>query len=188
VIGVHVNALISAMTVDWSSDDPTAGLTEAEIAALYASAAAWEQRSGCAILEATRPHTLGYALTDSPLGLLAWYLDPFTAFGGDAGDQAPVDREAILTSTAIAWFTRTAASAARIYKEGSDSFYGGERTEHPTAVAVFPGDGTIRWIAERSHNVVRWTEYDRGGHFAALQAPDLFVADIRGFATQLGCG
>jgi hypothetical protein len=56
----------------------------------------------------------------------------------------------------------------------------------PTAVAVFPGDATIRSLAERSHRIVRWTEHDRGGHFASLQAPDLLIADIRAFADELG--
>lgn len=85
----------------------------------------------------------------------------------------------------ICWLTRTAGSSARLYKDAGDAFYGGEFSDVPTAVAVFPGDGTIREQAERIHKVVRWTRYDRGGHFASLQAPDLLIEDIRAFRDQL---
>jgi hypothetical protein len=76
--------------------------------------------------------------------------------------QVPIDRDAILTDVTTCWLTRTAGSSARLYKEAGDAFYGGARVGVPTAVAVFPGDGTMRALAERSHNIVRWTEYDRG--------------------------
>jgi pimeloyl-ACP methyl ester carboxylesterase len=185
VVGIHLNAAVSASVVDWTSDDPTAGLTDGEIARLQAFESEWEERSGYAVVQSTRPHTLAYALTDSPLGLLAWNLEWFVDYDPARSVETPVDRDAILTDVTIYWLTRTAASAARIYREGSDAFYGGERTPHPAAVAVFPGDATIRSLAERSLSIVRWTEYDRGGHFASLRAPDLLVADVRAFCHEL---
>jgi pimeloyl-ACP methyl ester carboxylesterase len=183
VMGVHVNALV--MAVDWQSEDPTAGLTEEEIARVSAWDAEWAERSGYATVHSTRPHTIGYALTDSPVGMLAWNLEWFVDYDPTKSALVPVDRDAILTDATIFWLTRTSASAARLYKEAGDGFYGGERTDVPTAVAVFPGDITLRAVAERSNNVVRWTEYDRGGHFASLQAPDLLVDDIRAFTADL---
>jgi pimeloyl-ACP methyl ester carboxylesterase len=185
VMGVHVNALVSASTVDWTSEDPTAGLTEEEVGKLYAGGAEWQERSGYATIQSTRPQTLAYALTDSPLCLLAWNLEWFVDYDPSHTTQVPIDRDAILTNVTIHWLTRTAGSAARLYKEAGDAFFGGAWTDVPTAVAVFPGDGTIRSLAERIHNVVRWTEYDRGGHFASLQAPDLLIEDIRAFRRKL---
>lgn len=185
VLGLHVNALVSASTLDWSSEDPTAGLTEEEVTKVSAGAADWAERSGYATIQSTRPQTLAYALTDSPLGLLAWNLEWFVDYDPNRTTQTPVDRDAILTNVTIYWLTRTAGSSARLYKEAGDAFYGGDWTDVPTAVAVFPGDGTIRTLAERIHNVVRWTEFDRGGHFASLQAPDLLINDIRTFHNQL---
>ena len=82
----------------------------------------------------------------------------------------------------VYWLTGTAGSAARLYREGAATW--GQavgRSKVPLGVAVFPGDSTVRRFAERDHEVVHWSEFDRGGHFAALQAPDLFTADIRAF-------
>jgi len=80
------------------------------------------------------------------------------------------------------WVTGTGASSAQLYYEvraaGDEPL---ERNDVPTGVAVFPTDPTIRRIAERQHNVVHWSEFTRGGHFAAMEAPDLLVDDIRTF-------
>ncbi|GAA5127317.1 epoxide hydrolase [Pseudonocardia adelaidensis] len=186
VIGVHVNALVTA--VDPTSPDPTAGLGPDDVARLRAGAARWAERSGYATIQSTRPQTLAYALTDSPLGLLAWNLEWFVDYDPTRTAQAPVDPDAVLTDVSIFWFTRTSGSAARLYKESRAAFYGGERVDVPTAVAVFPGDGALRALAERSLLVVRWTEYGRGGHFASLQAPDLLVADVRAFVRGISSG
>ena len=82
---------------------------------------------------------------------------------------------------ALYWLTRTGGSAGPIYKEAAVSWGQAARSPVPTAVAVFPGDGTVRAFAERDHRVARWTRFDRGGHFAALQAPDLLTGDVRAF-------
>ena len=184
VLGVHVNALVGAMP-DWESENPLEGLTEEQAARVYAQGAEWEQRSGYAVVNSTRPHTVGYALNDSPVGLLAWNMEWFVDYDPGRGVQTPVSDDALLTNVTAFWLTGTAPSAARLYKESGDEFFGGPVSGVPTAVAVFPGDGALRPFAERSNRVVRWTEFDRGGHFAALQAPDLLVGDIRAFAAEL---
>jgi pimeloyl-ACP methyl ester carboxylesterase len=120
------------------------------------------------------------------LGLLAWNLEWFVDYDPARTEQVAIDPDAILTDVTICWHTNTAGSSARLYKEADDAFARGARSGVPTAVAVFPGDATIRSLAERSHSIVRWTEYDRGGHFASLQAPDLLIDDIRAFADELG--
>lgn len=185
VVGVHLNALVNS-DIDWTSEDPTAGLSEAEVQTVYAAGAKWEERSGYAVIQGTRPQTLAYALFDSPVGLLAWDLEWFVDYDPAVTEQSPVDRDAILTNVTITWLTGTAGSSARLYKEAGDAFSGGPLSGVPTAVAVFPGDyNTVRTLTERAHRIIRWSEYERGGHFASLQAPDLLVEDIRAFAEQL---
>ncbi|MBO0692645.1 MAG: hypothetical protein J2P58_07090 [Acidimicrobiaceae bacterium] len=100
----------------------------------------------------------------------------------------PIARDAILTTVSIYWFTGTAASSARVYWEGARDgswFAPPEYNPTPTAVAVFPnglpGDLPIRRFAERVNNIVRWTEFERGGHFPALEVPDALLGDL--FAT-----
>ncbi|MDR8408301.1 epoxide hydrolase [Nonomuraea sp. 3-1Str] len=181
VMGVHLNAMVTAST----PAPGTSGLTQEELAKARATAEKWRERSGYATIQSTRPQTLAYALTDSPLGLLAWNLEWFVDYDPSRAVQTPVDRDAILTNVTTFWLTRTAGSSMRLYKEAGAAFGGGPRPEAPTAVALFPGDSTIRTLAERQYAIVRWTEYDRGGHFASLQAPDLLVEDVRAFARAL---
>lgn len=174
---VHLNALITP--VDWTSRDPAAGLSDTDRARLAVLGAQWRERQGYAAIQSTRPQTLAHALNDSPVGLLAWDLEWFVDYDPGATTQTPIDPLAILTDVTITWLTGTAGSSARIYKEAGQAFGAAlPASGVPTAVACFPGDHTIRGIAERSHHIVRWTTYDRGGHFASLQAPDLLVADL----------
>ena len=186
VMGVHVNAMTNGANVDPGRPDPFAGLSPDEVAAAKANDVAWQQRWGYAELQQTRPQTLAYALTDSPLGLLAWILDlEWVADEHADGHETPVEWDAILTDVTIYWVTRTAGSSARLYKEHGSLFGDMGYNPLPTAVGVFPGDSTLRGLAERHHHVVRFTEFHRGGHFASLQAPDLLVEDLRAFRRQL---
>jgi pimeloyl-ACP methyl ester carboxylesterase len=176
VAGVHTNALVTL-----PSGDPgeLEGLTPDERKSLGGLARWREERSGYAQIQATRPQTLAYALADSPVGQLGWYTEWFDDYGDNPGT---IDRDAILTTVAVYWLTGTAGSAARLYRESAASWGPVvERSKVPMGVAVFPGDSSIRRFAERDHEIVHWSEFDRGGHFAALQAPDLLTADIRAF-------
>jgi pimeloyl-ACP methyl ester carboxylesterase len=183
VIGVHVNALVTFPTGDPAD---MAALTEAERGRL-AAMGEWQQRSGAYMqIQGTRPQTIAHALTDSPAGLLAWitekfqeWTDPSAALPEDA-----VDRDRILTDVSIYWFTGTAGSAAHTYYErfNDPAMWAPKvRSEVPTGVAVFTTDISIRPFAARLNNIVHWTEFSRGGHFAALEAPDLLTDDIRAF-------
>ena len=183
VIGVHVNALVT-----FPSGDPAemAALTEAERARL-AAMEKWQQQSSAYMqVQGTRPQTIGQALTDSPSGLLAWIVEKFQEWTNPAAllPEDAVDRDRILTDVSIYWFTATAGSAAHTYYERFNDpsmWMPQERSTVPTAVAVFPTDISIRPFASKTSNIVRWSEFDRGGHFAALEAPDLLTADIREF-------
>jgi hypothetical protein len=147
-----------------------------------------EEGTGYAIIQSTRPQTVGVALSDSPAGQLAWIVEKFKEWTDPAAElpEDAVDRDAMLTNVSLYWLTGTATSSARLYREGRASWgQQTERSEVPSGVAVFPGDFGIRTIAERDDNVVHWSEFDRGGHFAAMEVPDLLVGDVRTFFREL---
>ena len=114
---VHVNALVTP--IDWTSGDPTAGLSDDDRAQVSALGAMWRERQGYAAIQSTRPQTLAHALNDSPVGLLAWDLEWFVDYDPAATVQTPIDPAAILTDVTITWLTGTAGSSARTYKEAA---------------------------------------------------------------------
>jgi pimeloyl-ACP methyl ester carboxylesterase len=200
VVGVHVNFLVAPPPTHQSIPDEALTPTDAARRATLLSYAA--QPPGYLRLQATRPQTLSFGLTDSPVGQLAWIAEKFTEW---TDPDTPVDVERLLTNVAIYWFGGTAGSSAQLYAEmarpvrDAGSGAGGgprdrddpsRRPVAPLGVAVFPHDIVlpVRAFAERRNNVVHWTEHDRGGHFASLEVPDLFVADVRAFFRGLRPG
>ena len=129
-------------------------------------------------LMSQQPQTLAYAVLDSPVGLLAWNDQ---LFGED------LDADFILTNVMLYWLTGTGGSAARFYYEDAHATHPTEPTTVPIGLAAFGGDFSgIRRFAERDHqNIVQWTTFDHGGHFAAHKVPDLLVGDIRAFFGSL---
>jgi len=186
VIGVHVNNLGT-----FPSGDPAelVGLTEADQARLALMTTWARDLAGYANVQSTRPQTISYALTDSPVGQLAWIVEKFKEWTDPSASlpEDAVDRDLILTDVSVYWLTGTAGSAARIYYEDARTWGQVQpRSPVPTGVAVFPNDITVRPLAERDHNVVHWTEFHSGGHFAAMEAPDLLVGDVREFFRKRG--
>jgi pimeloyl-ACP methyl ester carboxylesterase len=181
VIGVHINGGLSFPTGDPADFE---GLTEVEQARLAAAERLRQVGTGYADIQSTRPQTLAYALNDSPVGQLAWIVEKFWEWTDPAIDlpEEAVDLDQLLTDVTLYWLTGTGASSANLYYETR-----GERrapvefSAVPTGIAVFPSDPAIRRIAEREYNLVHWSEFTRGGHFAAMEAPDLLVSDIRAF-------
>lgn len=147
----------------------------------------WSQQEGAyAMLQATKPQTLAYALNDSPTGLAGWFLEKFQAWsdcGGDVFSRFTPDR--LAANLTLYWVTETAGSAARFYFESLTADLSGftARPEVPTAVAIFPHDivPAPRAFAERWFDLRRWTEMPRGGHFAAWEEPELLAEDLRTF-------
>lgn len=172
VVGVHVNALTTMPSAD------TSDLTETETARMAGLERWHRELSGYAMVQSTRPQSLAFALVDSPTGQLAWYADWFAGHGDKIG---AVDRDDILTAVTQYWVTGTAGSAARLYREAASSWGRAVSSGVPTAVAVFRGDSSIRRFAEAEHHIVAWSEFDSGGHFAALEVPELLTGDIRRF-------
>jgi pimeloyl-ACP methyl ester carboxylesterase len=129
-------------------------------------------------LMAQQPQTLSFALLDSPVGLLAWNAQ---LLGED------LDRDFVLTNVMLYWLTGTAGSAARLYYENAHAQPVMEPTTVPIGLAAFGGDFSgIRRFAERDHsNIVRWTTFESGGHFAAHKQPEWLVGDVREFFRDL---
>jgi pimeloyl-ACP methyl ester carboxylesterase len=152
------------------------------------------EETGYQRIQGTRPQSLGFALNDSPVGLLAWILEKFWAWS-DHGDDLweSLDRDDVLANVTLYWLTGTAMSSTRIYYEAShdrsmSAAGAASRIEVPTAFARFPAEPfeVARASVERSYNVVRWTELPAGGHFAALEQPQAFSADVSAFFASLG--
>ncbi|MEX3101733.1 MULTISPECIES: epoxide hydrolase family protein [unclassified Streptomyces] len=197
LVGVHLNLLPGAQAATEPTAEELAALSPAERERTLTSWRGWSawmaDASAYAALQATRPQTLSYALTDSPVGQLAWIVEKFREWT-DAREvpEEAVSRDHMLTNVMVYWLTGTANSASRVYYERAHTTTG--RVARPTAfstaptgLAVFPGDPQIplRHRAARTDTVVRWTEFDRGGHFAAMEEPDLLVGDVRAFFRQL---
>jgi len=163
-------------------------LTDGEKADLAAMARFQREETGYALEQGTKPQTLGVALNDSPAGLLAWIVEKFRTWS-DCGGQPErcYTRDDLLTNAMLYWVTQTITSSARLYWE---SRHGGEWEETPayvgvpTGVARYPKEEVLRfpraWV-ERCYNVTHWADMPRGGHFAAMEQPAVFVEDLRTF-------
>jgi pimeloyl-ACP methyl ester carboxylesterase len=185
VLGVHINGGLSFPLGDPGDFE---GLTEVEQARLQAAERLREVGTGYADLQSTRPQTISFALSDSPVGQLAWIVEKFQEWTDPAHElpEQAVDLDQLLTDVSLYWFTGSSASAANLYYENRVA--PAEPTTPsgvPTGIAVFPTDPAIRRIAEREHHLVHWSEFPRGGHFAAMEAPDLLIDDIRTFFRTL---
>jgi len=183
VIGVHLNAAtLGFIPFAPLSPEEIKELTAAEQRRLQRLQRFMAEQSSFNTVQSMRPAALAYALSDSPVGLLAWMSELFTSFG-----ERPnaVEIDALLTNFLVYWFTGTAASSIRLYYESAhdpDAWNPKANSGVPTAVAVFGHDEVaLRRFGEASNTIVRWTEFDRGGHFAALEEPDLLMQDVRSF-------
>jgi len=183
---------IHLMDVDYPTgrEDPST-MSEAEQAFARFIQGWWFSEGAYAMLQATKPQSLSFALNDSPVGLASWFVS-FINTGAENHkiDDAFGGRDDLLTNLTIYWATQTAGSAARMYLEDARAAYAqqGEpkRSDVPAAVAVFPREAqTPREWAERTLNVQRFTKMPRGGHFAPLEEPELFVEDLRVFIAEV---
>jgi epoxide hydrolase len=194
VLGVHVNMLVAGP----SSEDPAEldGLSESDLARLACVPQFRQDGSGYMKIQSTRPQTLAYGLTDSPVGQLAWIIEKFREWTDSAElPEDAVSRDRLLTNATIYWLTATAGSSAALYLETAALLPIADPppapnppSDVPIGVAVYPRDTflPVRRFAERDYtNIVQWSEFDRGGHFAAMEVPDLFVSDIRSFRRAL---
>jgi pimeloyl-ACP methyl ester carboxylesterase len=188
VIGVHVNAAtMGFIPMGPIEPDEIVTLSDAEKTRLQRLQRFMAERFGFNALQSSRPQTVAYGITDSPAGLIAWLGDMFAGFGDN---PEAIDRDKFLTNVLVYWFTGTAASSIRLYYENAhdpDAWTPKPNSGVPTGVAVFGRDEVaIRRFAEEGNTIVRWTELDKGGHFAALEEPELWAREVAAFFGGLG--
>lgn len=188
VCGAHLNMVVARRPKD---GDPLDGLTPQDLERLEEARTFVAQETAYQRIQGTKPQTLGYGLNDSPVGLAAWILEKFRTWSDCSGDvERRFTKDELLTNIMIYWVTGTITSSMRLYYESMKSRKFGPpniRVESPTAFAVFPGELTRpprKW-AENTYNVTRWTEMPSGGHFAAMEEPELLIDDIRAFFRDL---
>lgn len=181
VVGIHLTDIgwHASMTLDRST------LSEAEQGYLNELDQQGMAESGYVMIQGSKPQTLAYGLNDSPVGLAGWIVEKFRAWSDCDGDvERCYTKDELLTNIMIYWATQTINSSIRSYYEGmhSSALFAMQRVEVPVGMALFPKDNPPpRELAERSLNVQHWTEMPRGGHFAALEEPELLVQDLREF-------
>ena len=186
VVGLHTNMPIAP------APEKPGDLTGEEARRLKRFEEHMARETGYARIQGTKPQTVGLALNDSPAGLLGWIVEKFRTWSDCDGDPESVfSRDDLIANVMTYWVTQTAASAARFYFENHlpemDVPDRVARVSVPTGVARFPRELVLMprsWL-ERRYNIVRWTEMDRGGHFAAMEQPELFAEDVSKFFAAL---
>jgi pimeloyl-ACP methyl ester carboxylesterase len=187
VLAVHTNSdpLAVMGAIDYLPEGAARieSLSEDDRAAVERTRAISQEGSGYLKLQSNRPQTIAYSLNDSPVGQLAWIFENFKEWTDGTAElpEDAVDLDQLLTNVSIYWFTGTGASAARfLYETGHSTEWGAPGTA-PQGWAVFAAQPFVRAMMDPDHEIEHWSEFDRGGHFAAMEVPDLLVEDIRGF-------
>lgn len=182
----HCAAIHVTMPIVEPDPDTMNDLTEREQSALEGMAFYSEWDSGYSKQQSTRPQSLGYGLADSPVGQMAWIIEKFYAWtdcerNGTRHPENVLGRDELLDNVMLYWINNAAASSARLYWE---SFHNLDRgpIDMPAGCSIFPREifrSSRRWAERRFSNLIYWNEPDRGGHFAALEQPELFVEEVR---------
>jgi pimeloyl-ACP methyl ester carboxylesterase len=186
LVGIHLTFLGFPTLIAEPSD-----LSEAEKRYLGAIQQWMLREGGYAMIQSTKPQTLAYGLNDSPIGLAGWIVEKFRTLSDCDGEvERRFSKDELLTNIMIYWVTETINSSIRTYYENiklPPQLKEGQRIEVPAGVALFPKEANLppRQWANRSLHVQRWTQMPRGGHFAALEEPDLLVEDLRAFFRPL---
>ena len=184
MIGVHLTSITRPTPYLGPGSRP---LTEAEQAHSNQREAWQQSEGGYSHIQGTKPQTLSYGLNDSPAGLAAWIVEKYRTWSDCHGDvESRYTKDELLTTVTIYWVTNTIGSSVRMYKENQSSVWEmaeGEKVPTPAGMAMFPQEiaKPPREWAERSWDVRRWEQMPRGGHFAALEEPELLAHEVREF-------
>jgi pimeloyl-ACP methyl ester carboxylesterase len=188
VVGVHTNGGPGGFPAMPLPDDVVATLSPIERDRIARVEAFMAEEFGYIAIQSTRPQTLGYGLTDSPVGQLAWIMDKFRewTYPRKVLPDSIISRDRLLTNVMMYWLTGTAASAAYVGYMQSAA-WGAPKINSgvPTAAIVYAHDVGVRQLADTDNTITRWVDVDRGGHFAALEEPASLVSDIREFFRAL---
>jgi pimeloyl-ACP methyl ester carboxylesterase len=189
VVGIHLNYIPGSYAPYLG---PGARELSAAERAFQQERERWTKtEGGYGQIQRTKPQTLAYGLNDSPAGLAAWIVEKFRTWSDCDGDvERRFTKDELLTNIAIYWFTQTIGSSTRLYYEGRQrplQFQQGESIHVPCGVARLPKEAPMpprEWV-ERCYKVQHWAELPRGGHFAAMEEPELLAEDIRAFFRPL---
>jgi pimeloyl-ACP methyl ester carboxylesterase len=183
LLGLHLT-----MPLARHDDDDLASATTTEKAGLERERAYRRDGFAYALMQLTRPQTLGYGLDDSPVGLLAWIAEKLDAWSDSDDRGSLLDDDAVLDVVSTYWLTRTATSSARMYAESLRADLERRVLGVPTGCSIFAAE-TIRppraAVERRYGPLVSWTEVPTGGHFPAAEVPELFVAELARFVASL---
>jgi pimeloyl-ACP methyl ester carboxylesterase len=187
VAGLHTNsdplAVIGALAYLPQGAARLADLSDEERAVVERIRQVSDDGSGYLKLQSTRPQTLAYALVDSPVGQLAWIVEKFKEWT-DTDAELPedaVDIDQLLTNVSLYWFTGAGASAARYLYETAHSTDWGAPGTAPQGWAVFAAQPWVRSLMDPDRTIEHWSEFEHGGHFPAMERPDLLTDDVRTF-------
>lgn len=178
---IHLNMLFVKPS---SLSNPMEMLGEEGMADYHATKAFQENESGYMAIQETKPQTLAYGLNDSPVGLAGWIIEKFHGWSDCEDDiEQSFDRDRLLDNISIYWITQTINSSVRLYYETNEREAIPDAVSVPTGHARYPAEilKTPRVWAEEVYNITRWAEQPAGGHFAAMEVPDIFVEDVRAF-------
>lgn len=191
MVGIHLSTFEM-----WPYTGPGSPPLSPEEQAYVDHVARWDETErGYSAVQSTRPQTLGYALNDSPAGLAAWVVDKWRSWSDSAGDlDARFGRDALLTMLTLWWVSGSITTSMRDYVDNrwhTAPLGPADVVQVPTAMAVFahefvPEGKPPRSWYERLYRIERWTEFPRGGHFAAAEEPDLLAGDIAAFFAGQG--
>jgi len=186
VAGLHLNFCTAGAPPGTAGAND--GIPAAQLARVRERQAAMQNELAYFQVQSTKPQTLGYGLNDSPAGLAAWIVEKFQAWCDCGGDvERKFTKDELLNNVMLYWVTQTITSSTRIYFENRVAPNPPRKVEVPVACAIFPKDilvSTERWMSAQ-HNLVHWTEMPRGGHFAAMEEPELLAEDVRTFFRPL---
>jgi pimeloyl-ACP methyl ester carboxylesterase len=177
-LGIHLN-----MPVVFPNEQDLVNPTEAERASIASLSNYRRHDCAYASLQSTRPQTLGYALCDSPAGQAAWIYEKLFAWTDNSGDpETAVSRDTMLDNMMLYWLGANATSSGRLYWESPADTLRWPVLQIPVGVSIFPKEilrPSRRWAERCFANIVHWNELGKGGHFAALEQPQLFVNELR---------
>jgi len=187
LLGIHVNmpATIPAEIQKALTNGESApqGLSEKEKTAYETISAFYKNDTGYSGMMVTRPQTLGYSLSDTPVGQAAWIYDEFIGWTYSGGNpEKSLTKDEMLDDISLYWLTNTSASSARIYWEDHSNNFNAIELSTPVAVTVFPGEiyrAPKTWAERTYHNLIYFNEVEKGGHFAAWEEPQVLAEELR---------